>query len=305
MTKKNELYITKINNTDQWLLEKGGHDDSKILLFVHGGPGSTLLPFSDGFDMSLRESFKVFHWDQRFAGKSYVEPKKNEVVSIQTYVDDCKQVIKYIKTKYPKNKLYLVGHSWGSVVGIKCVVQGADVDGYIGVGQLINTIKGREIGFQFLLEETRDTEDFTTVQELSRPPYTGETKVNKLSELLNKYRGVFYCLEMEEISNVAQESIYYDQNDWVKQAKGFALSERLVSKDLESQDLLSSIDSIDVPVLFIHGNRDYATPLSLLSDFYQNLNALKGKKLEVIEDIGHFPFWEKPEMFSKLLEKNL
>ena len=114
----NSLRKYKVNGVDQWLLESSNNSDKPVLLFVHGGPGSTLLPFSDGFDRFLRDEFIVVHWDQRCAGKSF---DKNDIptdLRIGDFVNDCVEVVKLLKDKYNKN-LFLLGHSWGVVSCIK------------------------------------------------------------------------------------------------------------------------------------------------------------------------------------------
>lgn len=81
-----ELYEVSLNGSSQWILSTTRKNDNPILLFIHGGPGSVLLPFSHSFDSHLWNNFNVIHWDQRLAGKSYRKEDKKKSITINTYV---------------------------------------------------------------------------------------------------------------------------------------------------------------------------------------------------------------------------
>lgn len=113
-----ETYKATIGGIDQWINVRGQDRSNPILLFVHGGPASPAMPTIWQFQRPIEEYFTVVHWDQRAAGKTHAktDPQKiGDTIRIQRYVDDVIEVAEHIKRRYDKEKVVLVGHSWGTI----------------------------------------------------------------------------------------------------------------------------------------------------------------------------------------------
>lgn len=63
-------------------------------------------------------------------------------------------------------------------------------------------------------------------------------------------------------------------------------------------DLKEQMKKITVPTLLIYGTLDQETPLSL---GYQIKNNIKNSELIELEECGHFPYLERPSVFSIIL----
>ena len=301
-----KLTSIDVNGSKQWLLISTKKAGSPLLLFVHGGPGSVLLPFAHAFDEHLRKDFTVVHWDQRLAGKSFTKKDISENINIQTYVYDCKNVVKYLKEKYPDNKLYIVGHSWGSAIGVLAAKElGRKINGYVGVGQLVNDIEGQKLGYDYALKKVQDTDDLKSIQALGNPPFSNAEKRMALSSFVTKYGGVFKSLSMKKIGEAISTTPHYSKGDLKKQEDGFKVSIDLMTKELLKFDARKSVPNLTVPAWFIQGSYDYATPEPLVKDFFNKLNAVNGKKLIEMNKSGHFPFWDEPKEFAKILRSEL
>ena len=117
-----ENYEVKIGGIKQWVYVRGQNRENPIILFVHGGPASPMSPFSWMFQRPVEEYFTVVNWDQRASGKTFLEADPESIsdsIKIDQYVDDAIELASYLAKRYQKNKVILVGYSWGTVIGIK------------------------------------------------------------------------------------------------------------------------------------------------------------------------------------------
>ena len=103
----------KINDFEHSLLIRGASSDLPILLFVHGGPGTPEMALSRYYENHLLNDFLIVHYDQRGAGKSYAPEVPN---SIDIFVEDLLLMTEYLKNRFKKDKIFLLGHSWGTLI---------------------------------------------------------------------------------------------------------------------------------------------------------------------------------------------
>ena len=126
-----------IGGIDQWIEIMGTNKSNPVLLILHGGPGSTWDPFSDLFQ-DWESHFTMVYWSQRGAGKTYRKtgPSIAATMTIDRMVDDGIEVAEYLKSHLGKDKVILLGHSWGTVLGIKMIQKRPELfSAYIGTGQ--------------------------------------------------------------------------------------------------------------------------------------------------------------------------
>jgi Lysophospholipase len=119
MKKENNYFseYVSINGIDQYLLHyRSTNPTLPVLLFIHGGPGLAESTFSYAFQKGLCDLYTVVYWDQRGAGKTLTK-NKNLYPSIEESLDDMQQVVTHLKTKYAKEQIVILGHSFGSMLG--------------------------------------------------------------------------------------------------------------------------------------------------------------------------------------------
>ena len=138
-----ESYKTKIGGIDQWLNVRGQDKANPIILFIHGGPASPLMPTMWQFQRPIEEYFTVVNYDQRGAGKTYVRgptPTRSATPCTSTrYVDDAIEIAEHVRKRYGKKQADPDGHSWGTIVGMKAALKRPDLFyAYVGIGQVIN-----------------------------------------------------------------------------------------------------------------------------------------------------------------------
>src|SRR5690606_37352316 len=162
-----ETWKARIGGIDQWISVRGQDRDNPVILFVHGGPASPLIPTMWEFQRPLEDYFTVVNYDQRGAGKTFLANDPDKVAGtlrIERYVDDAIEIAEYIRKRYHKDKLILAGHSWGTVVGMGAALKRPDLfHAYVGIGQVINVRDNERISFEYGLAQAREHDNAEAV----------------------------------------------------------------------------------------------------------------------------------------------
>src|SRR5689334_8165228 len=106
-----------IGGITQWISLRSENIRNPIMLFLHGGPGTAQISFSRKSQRRLEDSFLVVNWDQRGSGRSYSRSLRKEYMKIECFVEDAEELIEYLLKRFGQKKVYLVGHSWGTIIG--------------------------------------------------------------------------------------------------------------------------------------------------------------------------------------------
>ncbi|MFW9939384.1 MAG: alpha/beta fold hydrolase, partial [Candidatus Thorarchaeota archaeon] len=170
------MEFVKLGEIDQWILIRSHNLDNPLLLLLHGGPGSADSPLAYKFQSELEEHFIVVNYDQRGAGKSYSKKIPKESMNVEQFVSDTYNLINLLKKRFNKEKIYLVGHSWGSMLGTLLVQRYPELFyAYIGVGQVVNIIDNEIFSFQFTFKEAKKRDNKRAIKQLEKiRPYSGE-----------------------------------------------------------------------------------------------------------------------------------
>lgn len=297
----------------QYLHHRGENKNNPVVLFLHGGPGEPILPFAHLFQIPWEKRVTVVHWDQRNCGKTYFKNDPKQVTpttTVDQMLQDTYEVVEYLKTKYRKKKIIVLGHSWGSVLGSLFVQKYPDlVQAYIGVGQVVNMIDNELVGYEKVLELAKEAGNKKDVQRLLQlQPYPLSEfsvemmkKINQVRKFQRKYR-LAAGPTIDLILNVFCSPFYSLKDTRYFFISGaFGPGQRLIWKYLiESFDLPSIGLQYETPVFYIHGERDWQTPYPLVKEFFTTTEAPL-KKFYSIPDAGHVPMLDQKEKFNEAL----
>ena len=114
------LERVRIGGIDQWIEVRGQDVNSPILLFIHGGPGVAFIPLSGSFQSAWEAHFTVVQWDQRGAGKTYASNDlgiQRNSMNLPQMQQDALELTNYLRARFKREKIFVIGHSWGSVLG--------------------------------------------------------------------------------------------------------------------------------------------------------------------------------------------
>lgn len=301
--------LEKINlgEIDQWIWIRGHNKNNPLLLFIHGGPGKAEMSFMYPHQKLLEEKFTVVHWDQRGAGKSYSKSIPASSINADQVLKDIEQLSKILLKRFNQKKLYLLGHSWGSALGMWAAKRYPELFyAYIGFGQVANFIESQKIGYNFVFEKARQTNNRKALDELNKigqPPYHGDLKkIRILFNWLLQFGGEVYGKNnyKKSISDMFFFPYYNFVDVFSRWPQGMMFTLKNMIHEVEGIDLFTQVAEVKVPVYFCIGSHDYNTAFSVAEKYFQKLKAPK-KKLEWFEKSAHSPMFEEPEKFQNFI----
>lgn len=295
----------KLGGLDQFIMVRGKNVSNPILLFLHGGPGYPQISFARKYQQKLEENFVVVNWDQRGAGMSYSHNIPKDSMNRKQFIKDTKELIDYLCTKYQKEKIYLVGHSWGTELGMYVINEYPEkIAAFISIGQVVDGTENETISYDYVLEIARKNNDKKALDDLikiGRPPYkntVGSTATQR--RWLSKYGGVER--KVNTLNDIILGSIFSPEYTGVDGIK-FALGSKFTADTMWGHNLdlnfIKDIPEVKVPIYFCAGRYDYNTPSELIEKYYNQITA-PDKELIWFEESAHFPHFEEAEKFAEL-----
>jgi pimeloyl-ACP methyl ester carboxylesterase len=296
------LQKVKLGGMDQWILIRGANVSNPILLWLHGGPGAAQMPVAHHFNGDLEKEFIVVHWDQRGAGKSNPKDFDEQTMTLEQFITDAHELTQYLKKRFHKEKIYLLGHSWGTLFGILLVQKyPQDYYAYIGVSQVVNGAAASKIAHKWLVQQIKKrgkTKDLRKLEKLGPPPFTDHEKYVKFAKMVDSYGGGM-DVGFLKLAWIALRAPEYSLTDYPKWLRGASRGSGPMWEETSSFDVFKEVPELQVPAYFFSGRNDYNTPLQLVRRYFEMLNAPKGKQLIIFENSAHTPFMKEPEKFYR------
>ena len=275
-----------------------------VLLFLHGGPGSPLMPYAHVADRKLEEHFTVVHWDQYGAGKSYDKKLNPEEISIDFYLYCTIELIEYLRKRFKQDKIFLLGHSWGSYLGIVTAYNHPELlHAYIGMGQVINMPEAEKISYNFTLGKAREAGKKKAIKDLKcigLPPYQNHKELLTERKWLSIYKGMIHNCSLIRTVGYSLKSPEYSFRDHMNEIKGRDLLLSILWPDFQTKTVDDKIRSFEVPVYFLEGRHDYCVPSVLVEKFVQKVKA-PHKEIIWFEHSAHMMNIEEREKYVDVL----
>lgn len=310
----NESKMLDINGTKQFVMIRGENDKNPVLLHVHGGPGVSEIGGLRKYNRELEKSFTVVYWDQRNAGKSYQANFPSAEIKVSKYVSDIDVLAKYLKNRLKVNKLLLVGHSWGSQIGILAAQKYPEhFSGFVSTGQQVAAYEGELQSYSYTLAKAKEFNIDSLVQQLS---FIGEPKSGDFRTMYNipegfsiqKYillelnRKIYNGFTIEKLFANFMESDEYTQKEKETYLTGAEFANAHIENDPDyiDYDLRKQVKKLTIPVFFICGKYDYINPTPLAKQYFDLIEAPK-KEFISFDLSGHDPAWEEPSKYHQEL----
>lgn len=293
-----------LNGVEQWVMIRGQNPNNPVLLFLHGGPGLTLMPYHHQ-NALLEKYFTVVHWDQRGAGKSYQPGLPVDAMSFDQLYTDSLALVYWLRGRFQKSKIYLAGHSLGSTIGLKLAAKHPELfHAYIGIGQVVHKQRGEALSYQYALEQAErkgDKRALKHLQQIGPPPYDYKAMLKERHMIL-KYHGNLYRSDnVLPLAKLAFACPEYSWRDLIRYLRGLHFSLKTLWGQAYDIDFFQQIPRVDIPVYFMEGRHDYVVPATLVAQYVNQLQAPKGKALIWYEQSGHWPQLEEPEKFQAVM----
>jgi pimeloyl-ACP methyl ester carboxylesterase len=308
-----EQRFVTIGGIDQWIDVRGDDAANPVLLVLHGGPGSTWDPLIRLF-RPWEKYFTVVEWDQRGAGRTYARNgPASAAISLDQMVQDGLEVAGYLTRELGTRKLILLGHSWGSLLGVQMVEARPELFcAYIGTGQVVNTQRGEALGYAEVLRRARRANDVQAAAELKyigAPPYDDVQKLAKERH----FESVFAASSEQKFNSIDYvRSLYpadFTDKDMADRNAGFFASNYAIyghkmDGPMLSVNLYSTAVDFHLPMFFIQGALDDVTPTALVTEYVRRLRAPR-KVLKVIPQAGHLAVMAMPDVFLQDMRRVL
>jgi len=298
-----ETRAVRIGGIDQWISVRGHDRRNPILLFVHGGPASTEMPVSWLYESGWEDYFTVVQWDQRGAGKTYVAndaAKVEPTITQERMVADGEELVAWLRANYGKRKVFVLGHSWGSIIGLEVARRHPDwLHAYIGMGQMIHGRDNERLGYEWALDMARADRNDKALKELQAiapyPRADGSVSVEQIitqREWVIHYGGLTWGRpDFDYAQDAAKFSPDYTRKE-LSPEDGIGESLPRLLPAMIAYDV-RGVTRMDCPVFIFAGAHDYETPSALAEHWLAALQAPR-KGLVRFENSAHMMELEEP-----------
>lgn len=297
-----ELITVPIGGQDQVMMIRGRSTDNPILLYLAGGPGGTDLGAMRA-DTGLEQDFVVVTWEQRGTGKSYPALDPVDTLTVEQMVADTIEVTNYLRARFDQDKIYLVGNSWGTILGVLAVQRHPELfHAYVGTGQMVSP---RETDIMFYedtlawAERTGNSALVATLRQNGRPPYDNlldyEPAISHEHDW-NPYPGLDTSKEMPANLFVPENTVM----DRINGLRAFLDTFSVLYPQLQTVDFRRDVPSLDIPVYLVIGAHEARGRAVLAHEWFDMLRA-PSKEMLVFEHSGHRPSFEEPAMFASVM----
>lgn len=307
-----ETFEVVLGGARQVVNVRGADRDNPLLLFVHGGPAAPEMPIAWTFQRAWEDDFTVVQWDQRGSGRSYPlnDPERVAPTMVpDRYRDDAIELIELLRARYGQRKVVLVGHSWGTLVGLAVAAKRPDLlHAYVGIGQIVDFRENERVGWEWTLARAKADGNEAAVRELEAlRPYPGPGAFDVASVGTERKWSVHYGAlaagrrDANFYFRAARLSPEYTAADRRAWDEGSAFTMRVLFPQLASISY-AGLRELRVPVFMFLGRHDYTTPSPLAAAWLERLRAPR-KAAVWFEHSAHLPMIEEPgRTFAALLE---
>ena len=302
-----KIYID-INGVKQGMFIKSKDVNNPVLLYLHGGMPDYFL--TERYPTGLEDDFTVVWWEQRGVGLSYSPDIPRETITSEQMISDTLELTDYLRQRFGKEKIYLMGHSGGTFFGIQAVARAPELyHAYIGVAQMANQLRSEKQAYDYMLQQYRANGNTDMVQKLEAAPVT-LTGGTPYAYLLIRDQamhglGIGTTHDMDSILTgiflPSWQSRDYTLGEKIKTWRGKASSGvSALWKEVITTDLSEQMTEFDIPVYFLEGIYDYTCSYTEAKSYFDRIKApVKG--FYTFEQSAHSPIFEEPEKVQKIL----
>ena len=306
------LEKVRLGGVDQWLILRGQAVDKPVLLFLSGGPGGSEAGRVLRFNQELEKHFVVAVWEQRGCGKSYPSLNPRSALTVEQYVADIIELSELLRARFEEQKIYLVGHSWGSIIGVRAAQERPDLfHAFIGTAQMVDVRETDQIIYQLMLEHARQVGDSAYLQSLQaqgEPPYFVKNPIRPYVNLFEREYAVYEAaLIKDEAYRRDGDALLmmlkqpeYGWLDRLNNLRGLMDTFNVVYPQLQDFDFRQDAQTFDLPVYLMLGRHDMNAIYWIAEEYFEILQA-PHKQLYFFEDSGHGMIWEEADKFHDIM----
>lgn len=290
------LEQVKINGTKQQIMIRGRDQNNPVIIYVHGGPGMSEIPYADKYEDLLEKDFTVVNYDQRGSGKSYHFNEDYSNLTADLLVDDLLELTDYISNRFGKEKVILMGHSYGTYLGTMAAYKAPEkYEAYIGIGQMSNMQESEIDNLNNTISEAKkagNTEDVKYLEGVAEKILAGEAVTPR--GYVYKYGGATRLISTSD--GYILLSREYNLLDFIRYNNGAANSQERLVKETLDMPLSKIVTKLELPFYFVMGKYDAMTSSNAAKKYFDMLEADQ-KGFISFEESAHYPQFEEKEKF--------
>ena len=307
-----EKVFVNINGVEQGMFIKSKDATHPVLLYLHGGMPDYFL--TQKYPTGLEDYFTVVWWEQRGSGISYRDDIPSETMTLEQMISDTLEVTNYLRHRFGQEKIYLMGHSQGTFIGIQVAARAPELYyAYIGVAQITNQLKSERLAYEYMLQQFQKSGNLEMVRKLEAAPVTltGGTPHAYLAlrdEAMHSL-GIGTTHDMDSVINgiflPSLTSRDYTLIEKVNMWRGKSHSGvSLLWDTMLATDMSKRVPKLDIPAYFFEGIYDYTCSYTEAKSYFEKLQApIKG--FYTFEQSAHSPLFEEPGKMGKILQENV
>lgn len=291
-----------------------GQDETKpVLLFLHGGPCSPEMTalMREPLGSGLTSRFVLCHWDQRGCGMSYQSEEDRTAFTLDMLVEDTLEITRYLRTRFGQDKIYLCGHSFGTVLGVMALRRHPEYyKAYMGIGQVTDSERSEMLSLEYFLAQAKLLRNFRLITRLENekkrapecftdPAYLSQVR----GPNLNRFRvGLARNHPHKLFAQMAFDFFSFEGYTANEKIGAIAAMTRpyLIAEVLRAKPFGEDF-SFPLPFYIFQGRYDYQVSTPLAQEYFEKIQA-PHKKFFLVEDAAHCPNMEQPEEFFKALD---
>lgn len=300
-----EKAFVKINGVRMGMIIEGKDSSNPVLLIIHGGPGMPEYFMNEKYPAGFNEFFTTVWWDQRGAGLSYSSDISETTMTSEQFVSDIIEVSKYLSKQFHQEKIYLLGHSWGTFIAIQAASRAPELyHAYIGVSQMVKQEESEKIAYEYMLDYYNQTGDKRTVRRLEKHP-VNTAGYDTIRDAVMHKAGIGTMRKMTSvITGIFIPSLMnteYTLTEKINLWKGKASPKlKALKEERNRTDISSKIKTLDLPVYFLSGVFDYTVNYKISEAYLKELSApVKGFYL--FEKSAHSPIFEESDKVRRIM----
>ncbi|MGZ6366356.1 MAG: alpha/beta fold hydrolase [Ktedonobacteraceae bacterium] len=311
ITISEKVFVT-INGIEQGMFIKSKDDRHPVLLYLHGGMPDYFL--TQKYPTGLEDTFTVAWWEQRGSGLSFSNHIPPETMTVEQFISDTLEVTHYLRHRFGKEKIYLMGHSGGTFIGIQAAAQAPELyNAYIGVAQMSYQLESEKLAYEYMLQQFKENGNRAMVRKLEAAPVTmrdgtphaylalrdkamHSLGIGTMHDMKSVIAGLFLpSLASPEYTLREMANLWRGK---IRSGVGY-LWDTMLATDLSNQ-----VPELDLPVYFLHGIYDYTCSYTEAKSYFEKLKApVKG--FYTFEQSAHSPMFEEPEKTLKILQQDV
>lgn len=273
----------EIGGIKQWIKFQGQNDQAPVLLFLHGGPGNSVMSYADRFTKELQKHFIVVHWDQRESGQTAILNKSKDPLAVSLFVSDAIELIHVLSSKFSQKKIYLMGHSWGGYLGLRVAAERPDLlHCYFAISPMINQLVSERLSLKVMREKAIKDNNKEAIAELGLVdvPFKNGAQLFYHRKWLSKLMGS---------TTPGRAKVDQWAGTWLP-----------LFNEASQTNFNEFAPELNCPVYFLIGSNDYQTHFSLAESYYHQV-VCKEKKLYWFTDSAHNPHLTESVKFQNII----